>query len=225
MVTKIGFCVDIHDHFHALKTLLDLNPMDHLIICGDFIWKKDTEAVKNLVKSLRKHVKLHTLPAKEPISIVRMLEDEGVSFHGKVLKIGQWNIVGYGGERHTIYPDGFTVTDEEIRERLTVLLEGLDMDKTILVTHIPPYNTKIDFTNTKEHVGSPAIREIIEKYQPILQFCGHIHESPGEEMIGRTRCINIGPMNHMHMRLIELNDEVRFLDVVKEDTKKQKKLF
>ncbi|MBN1159861.1 MAG: metallophosphoesterase [Candidatus Diapherotrites archaeon] len=225
MVTKIGFCVDIHDHFHALQTLLELNAMEHLVICGDMIWKKNLEQTNNFIKSLKKQVKLHTLPAKEPIGIVRMLEEEGVSFHGKVLKIGKWNIVGYGGETHTVYPDGFTITEDELRVNLPKLFNGLDMKKTILATHLPPKNTKIDFTSGREHVGSQAIREIIEKYQPLLHFCGHIHEAPGEEMIGKTKSINIGPMNHSHMRLIELNDEVRFLNVKKKDTKKQMKLF
>jgi uncharacterized protein len=41
-------------------------------------------------------------------------------------------------------------------------------------------------------VGSSAVREALEKYQPMLSLHGHIHESRGEARIGRTLAINPG---------------------------------
>jgi Icc-related predicted phosphoesterase len=41
-------------------------------------------------------------------------------------------------------------------------------------------------------VGSTAVREAIERYQPLLGLHGHIHESKGITKIGRTTCINPG---------------------------------
>ena len=41
-------------------------------------------------------------------------------------------------------------------------------------------------------VGSTAVRQIIEEYQPMLSLHGHIHESGGRAMIGRTLSINAG---------------------------------
>jgi Icc-related predicted phosphoesterase len=41
-------------------------------------------------------------------------------------------------------------------------------------------------------VGSHAVRQIIEEYQPLLSLHGHIHESRGATTIGRTVCINPG---------------------------------
>ena len=41
-------------------------------------------------------------------------------------------------------------------------------------------------------VGSTAVRQLIEEYQPLLALHGHIHESRGEARIGRTLCINSG---------------------------------
>ncbi len=40
--------------------------------------------------------------------------------------------------------------------------------------------------------GSTAVREVIERYQPILSLHGHIHESGGMAKIGRTIAINPG---------------------------------
>lgn len=40
--------------------------------------------------------------------------------------------------------------------------------------------------------GSTAIRESIERYQPMLGLHGHIHESQATARIGRTLCVNPG---------------------------------
>jgi Icc-related predicted phosphoesterase len=40
--------------------------------------------------------------------------------------------------------------------------------------------------------GSSAIRREVEKYQPLVHLCGHIHESRGITRIGRTVVINPG---------------------------------
>jgi Icc-related predicted phosphoesterase len=40
--------------------------------------------------------------------------------------------------------------------------------------------------------GSVAVREAIEDVQPLLTLHGHIHESGGLVMIGRTTAINVG---------------------------------
>lgn len=45
-------------------------------------------------------------------------------------------------------------------------------------------------------VGSTAVRELIEKYQPLLSLHGHVHESAGAVRIGRTLCINPGSDYH-----------------------------
>ena len=40
--------------------------------------------------------------------------------------------------------------------------------------------------------GSRAVREAIQRYQPVVGLHGHIHESPGQIRYGRTRCFNPG---------------------------------
>jgi Icc-related predicted phosphoesterase len=40
--------------------------------------------------------------------------------------------------------------------------------------------------------GRSAVREFIEKHQPLLGLHGHIHESKGVAKIGRTVCVNPG---------------------------------
>jgi Icc-related predicted phosphoesterase len=58
-------------------------------------------------------------------------------------------------------------------------------------------------------VGSHAVRQIIEEYQPLLALHGHIHESRGTARIGRTLCINSGSeynTGRIHGVLVTLGD-------------------
>jgi Icc-related predicted phosphoesterase len=73
--------------------------------------------------------------------------------------------------------------------------------------HCPPKGTDIDLAPELDanlkiksgaegvkmiHVGSQAVYDAIEKYQPMLGLHGHIHESSGFSFIGETVCINPG---------------------------------
>ena len=73
--------------------------------------------------------------------------------------------------------------------------------------HAPPFDSGLDMAPKLDKnlkpilvgghpvmvpVGSKAVREVIEKYQPLMGLHAHIHESPGEVRIGRTLCINPG---------------------------------
>jgi len=61
-----------------------------------------------------------------------------------------------------------------------------------------------------EHVGSKAVREVIEKYQPLLGLHGHIHESKGYDKIGRTLVINPGSEYNegiLHVAIIIIADD------------------
>jgi hypothetical protein len=44
------------------------------------------------------------------------------------------------------------------------------------------------------HVGSTAVREAIDKHQPLLSLHGHIHEAKGVSRLGKTLAINPGSL-------------------------------
>lgn len=63
----------------------------------------------------------------------------------------------------------------------------------ILVMHSPPKGT-VDRTSAGQPVGSVAIHAAIERIQPKLAVCGHIHDSWGQTaLIGATKVHNLGP--------------------------------
>ena len=63
----------------------------------------------------------------------------------------------------------------------------------ILITHSPPKGVA-DVTSQGVSVGSTAIHAAIERLQPQLALCGHIHDSWGQTgQIGATHVVNLGP--------------------------------
>jgi len=84
-------------------------------------------------------------------------------------------------------------------------------EKLILFTHFPPKNTKCDKSGSGDHVGSEALAKLIRENQPNLCVCSHIHEARGEDMLGETRVVNVGPAYDSNFVVVEVTD--RKIDV------------
>lgn len=82
-----------------------------------------------------------------------------------------------------------------------------DPKNAIYNIHVPPYKSGLDDAAELDKdlrpvlagqsiipVGSKALREVIEKHQPLLSLHGHIHEGRGTTRIGKTLSINPGSM-------------------------------
>ena len=101
---------------------------------------------------------------------------------------------------------------EEDEDQLKVRYEAMiaqlkDPHNAVFNIHVPPYKSGLDDApeldkdlrpvlagNSMIPVGSKALREVIEKNQPLLSLHGHIHEGRGTTRIGKTLCINPGSM-------------------------------
>jgi hypothetical protein len=96
----------------------------------------------------------------------------------------------------------------ELEKRLRAEIQRASSTENLVCDfHSPPYNTILDSAPKlgkdmqlkyvmgqplTEHVGSKAVRKVLEEYQPKLSLHGHIHESAGVCNIKRTECINPG---------------------------------
>ncbi len=94
---------------------------------------------------------------------------------------------------------------ETLRDRLKTLWGPLHNSPVIFLAHAPPYDTPLDIIDVHgktidhapidAHIGSLAIREAIETFQPVISLHGHAHESAqlsGQWMfqIGQSLAIN-----------------------------------
>jgi uncharacterized protein len=108
----------------------------------------------------------------------------------------------------------FEVSEEILETQLSLSVEGFDKSHPlILVSHQPPFGTKADALNNGVHVGSKSVRNFIESWQPLVCFCGHIHEGQGIDSIGDTKVINPGPVFQGNYAYAEISDKVEILEI------------
>ena len=62
----------------------------------------------------------------------------------------------------------------------------------ILLTHSPPFASKIDLNLFNQHCGSKRVSNLIKIHKFDLLLCGHIHESQGFDYINGLLCLNAG---------------------------------
>ena len=98
--------------------------------------------------------------------------------------------------------------EDQLKVRYEAMISKLkDPRNAIFNIHVPPYKSGLDEApeldknlrpvlagQSLQPVGSTALREAIQKNQPLLGLHGHIHEGRGATRIGKTLCINPGSM-------------------------------
>jgi Icc-related predicted phosphoesterase len=102
-------------------------------------------------------------------------------------------------ELTAIDPYLYLRSQETIQEDLDQLPKPLSPERTVYITHSPPFATRLDQIQGKKSAGSRTLKTFIESHQPILTLHGHIHESPKlsgsfSDRIGKTLSINPGQL-------------------------------
>ncbi len=133
-----------------------------------------------------------------------------VNPEGKVIQIDErYTMISTGHANITPWNCPRDVSEERLQEIIDAMAgQVTDFDYCVFNFHCPPYDTVLDQApqldaelrptlemGGKPHmvpVGSPAIRQAIDKYQPRLGLHGHIHESRGSQKLGKTLCLNPG---------------------------------
>lgn len=160
------------------------NP-DIIICAGDFTnFERKMEETLFDINMLGKPVFLVHGNHEDPENIQNAVDlfDHIKFIHKKRFRIGKYEIMGFGG-------GGFSQTDKEF-ERYSKHIKT--KKRLILVTHAPPYGTKLDFLHNA-HRGNRSFSNFIRKSQPLLSISGHLHETFGEQdKIGKTVLINPG---------------------------------
>ncbi|MCS7006330.1 MAG: metallophosphoesterase, partial [Gaiellaceae bacterium] len=137
------------------------------------------------------------------------LAELGVSLDGRGVVLGEVGLHGVSGSGPTPLSTPHERTEEELERRaLAGAGDVAGARIRIFCPHAPPHGTACDRLASGAHVGSPALRAFVEREQPDLVLCGHIHESRGEDWIGHTRVVNPGPVASGHCALVEVGDEL-----------------
>ena len=125
---------------------------------------------------------------------------------GRMLEIDGFSMISTGWSNHTPWNTHREETEEQLGERIEAMAKQVpDPSRAIFNLHCPPYNSGLDEApaidadlkllhggRALRPVGSTAVRQAIEKHQPLLSLHGHIHESKGAVKLGKTLSINPG---------------------------------
>jgi Icc-related predicted phosphoesterase len=179
----------IHNRLHRIsqiKKQIELKQPDILIIAGD---------VTSYFRKVSVLLELNELSI--PVLMIRGNSDlkkvdkivEGCSniesLHFNIVEKESIRFIGVNGTVPLPFNSKICLNEGQVLSKLSNFM----VDNTVLVAHTPPKGV-LDRVLGKFHAGSRMLRDFLDKNQPALYLCGHIHEDPGISYIGKTPIIN-----------------------------------
>lgn len=156
-------------------------------------------------------VQVFVMPGNDdPWSVDSVLERSRTitTCDGRIVNVGEHEMVSCGYSNRTPWNSPRELDEDELYRQVRGLADQLRSPATAIFNlHVPPYDSGLDTAmeldgelrpvvkGGRAHeipVGSSAVRQLIEEFQPALALHGHIHESRGIARIGRTVAINPG---------------------------------
>tara|TARA_Y100000296_G_scaffold38235_1_gene44297 strand:+ start:553 stop:1149 length:597 start_codon:yes stop_codon:yes gene_type:complete len=189
---KILTFVDMHGSLKDLKKLEKKAKKVDLIICaGDISMFSDKLFYfMQQIDSFGKPVMIvhgNHESSEEMKGLAKMLNNTRF-IHNTVFQVSKDCVIfGWGG-------GGFALRDRKFEKSAKNKFKKYcnKKYKTILLTHAPPYGTKLDIVYY-EHVGSKSIFEFIYKNKPTYVVCGHIHDcGKRRDVINGVPVLNTG---------------------------------
>lgn len=183
---------DLHGSQAALASVLEkARVADVLLFAGDLDHRApDIEGLMARLSQTKKPCLVIHGNWDEPSAMHRACDrhDNLHFLHRGIYEQDGVKFLGHGG-------GGFMRTDKDFQTLWDKFLRKQlkPGDKSVLITHAPPYGTKVD-SLYGESRGNETYRKFIDEHQPLVHVCGHFHENFGRtDKVGKTFVINPGP--------------------------------
>ncbi len=185
---------DLHRDQAAARSIVERSDsVDVVIGAGDFAVKRG--GIEDVMDILREIARPTVLVPGNGESDAELREvcrgwEAGHVLHGGGVSIDGVDFFGIGaGIPATPFGSwSFDLSEQEAHE----MLEACP-SHAVLVSHSPPYG-HVDEAGGGAHLGSRAVLEAIERAEPSLVVCGHIHGCWGQRsFLGLTEIHNVGP--------------------------------
>ena len=186
---KILAFVDVHENLSAFKEVEKKADKADLIIClGDLtIFETHLEQLMKRLGKIKKPIfMLHGNHETAEVLKKYCGFYNNITFvHNRLKKFKDYYFLGWGG-------GGFN----QIEKKFETLAKNVNIKgkKVILLTHAPPYNTKLDIIGKTHYGNKSIIRYVKQNKNIIMHLCGHFHETWGKkDKINKTLLVNPGP--------------------------------
>jgi uncharacterized protein len=208
----IAYVVDVHDRFEAVpEAIADIGVVDLLIVGGDITTggsPDDAETAIERWKPLARRL-LALAGNMDSAAIDARLAELGVGLDARGYVFGEVGVCGVSAAPISPLRTPYELDDDELERRVESAFAAVAGCRVrIFCPHAPPDGTVCDRLRSGRHVGSVVVRRIIEREQPDLVLCGHIHEARGVDEIGRTRIVNPGPVAAGRYVTVEVDGEL-----------------
>jgi Icc-related predicted phosphoesterase len=155
-------------------------------------------------------IKTYVCPGNDdPFLIDEIIKKSEVieNAEGKIIEVDSYHeMISSGWTNVTPWKTFRECSEEELKKKIDEMIQKVNnLKNCIFNLHAPPYGSGLDEAPQLDEnlkpiyggqvltpVGSKAVKEAIERYQPLLGLHGHIHEGKGISRIGRTLCVNPG---------------------------------
>lgn len=196
---------DNHGHDKSFESVKKKAAKADLIVCcGDFTrFGKDIE--KKLLEFNKIGKPVILIPGNheenEPLdAICEELENVFDADKG-VVHTDDVTIFGFGG-------GGFSREDKNLEKMIKDVKKNLIDKPLIMMTHAPPYRTKLDKLPMYGYVGNKSINIAVKELKPKILLCGHLHEHfHQKDKLYNTILINPGPDGTLITLNVEKNNE------------------
>lgn len=113
-----------------------------------------------------------------------------------------WNGIKFWGTpwQPEFHNWAFNADEDFLSSRWDMIPDDID----ILLLHGPPHKCGDFSIHDKIHTGSPSLRKAIERIQPMLVVCGHIHSGHGIYKIGKSIVINAAALDEAYQPTYEI---------------------
>jgi uncharacterized protein len=202
----------VHGRHEAVCAAVSgLGELDALIVGGDITTGGTPDEAERAVESWRSlAARLLALAGNmDSPEIDRRLAELEVALDGRGVVLDDVGVFGVSAAPVSPLSTPYELDDDELERRIVrghAAVAGCRL--TVFCPHAPPIDTACDRLASGRHVGSTVIRAFVEREQPNLVLCGHIHEARGLDTVGASRIVNPGPVRSGHYAVIEIDGDI-----------------
>jgi Icc-related predicted phosphoesterase len=201
---KVLALSDIHSEqrvIDGIRSLITRNDYDGIFIVGDIVDHNNVTFFENIL-TLIGDIPYCIIPGNIDEERVRnRMSGDNYADLRKIRFKNKYEVFGIGGGLRGPFHTPYEYYDDELWEKIgTITLSK----PCIMLSHAPPYGY-FDDIGGDIHIGSKSVLRFMQKEEPFLLLCGHVHETQGHIKAGKTNIIKLGPAKNGNAAEINFN--------------------